>query len=81
MDNLDHVAATAEASGSTQEAVDQVVELNAQSITTQQVVQIDGVPVTQNVIAAPNPTKEEMEALLASIKENYDTKVETKPIQ
>jgi len=63
---------------STQEAVEQVAEVTAESITTTQVTE-DGV--TQHVITAPNPTKEEMEAILADVKVNYDASVDTKPVQ
>ena len=81
MTQLDQVVAAAESTGTTQEAVTQEGELTASSITTKQVVQIDGKPVTQLVIAAPNPNKEEMEALLANITLGFDSKVDTKPIQ
>ena len=62
---------------STQDAVAQESEITASSITTTQVT--DGV--TQHVIAAPNPTTEEMTAILADIKVNYDSSVVTKPVQ
>lgn len=63
---------------STQEAVEQVGDVTPESITTTQVTD-DGV--TQNVIAAPNPTKEEMEVILADLKVNYDAQVDTKQVQ
>jgi hypothetical protein len=63
---------------STQDAVEQVGELTAESITTTNVTS-EGV--TQKIIAVPTPTKEEMEAILANIKVNYDSSVNTKPVQ
>jgi len=63
---------------STQDVADQENELTVSSITTTNVTESG---VTQNVIAAPNPTKEEMEELLADLKVNYDAAVDTKQVQ
>lgn len=60
------------------EAVEQVAEIQAEDITTKNVTEKG---ITQHIIAAPNPTKEEMEDLLRDIKVNYDSKVITKPVQ
>jgi hypothetical protein len=62
----------------TQDAVQQENELTPSSITTTNVTE-DGV--TQHIIAAPNPTTEEMVALLADIKVNHDASVDTKQVQ
>ncbi len=77
MDNLNEHAGQAQPADSTEEAVSQANELTAQDVTTVAVVE----GVTQHTIAVPNPSKEEMSALLESITVNYDSKVDIKPVQ
>jgi len=61
-----------------EEAVEQVAETAESAITTTEVTEKG---VTRKIIAAPNPTAEEMEVLLKDIKVNYDSNVVTKPVQ
>ena len=82
MDNLEQVAQAAQAEeaptvDSTEEAVTQENELTASDVTT--VETVDGV--VKHTIAVPNPSKEDMAALLENLQVNYDSKVDIKPVQ
>lgn len=87
MENLNELAKQAPTeqvptADTAEEAVTQENELTAADVTTVEVVVEEGKEdITRHTISVPNPTKEEMAALLEHITVNYDSKVDIKPVQ